>query len=85
MTNEEKARELATKNYQQEKNGASSYTIAVVSALEMADWKDKEWEEKIREWLTFNTNWASEYDENGRNPDYGKIDEMFNDIKKGLI
>lgn len=47
QTNEEKAREIAEKNYQQEKNGASSYTIAVVSAIEVADWKDHQFKEYL--------------------------------------
>lgn len=31
---------------------------------------------KVKKWLEFNTSWNMEYDEEGRNPDYGKIDEL---------
>lgn len=31
--------------------------------------------EKLKTWLKNNTDWDMEYDEEGRNPDYGKIDE----------
>lgn len=31
---------------------------------------------KVKRWLEFNTDWNMEYDEEGRNPDYGKIDEL---------
>jgi hypothetical protein len=31
---------------------------------------------KVKRWLEFNTDWNMEYDEGGRNPDYGKIDEL---------
>ena len=31
---------------------------------------------KVKRWLELETNWNMEYDEEGRNPDYGKIDEL---------
>ena len=31
---------------------------------------------KVRRWLELETDWNMEYDEEGRNPDYGKIDEL---------
>ena len=36
----------------------------------------QEFIEKVRNWLKINTNWDMEYDEEGRNLDYGKIDEL---------
>ena len=31
---------------------------------------------KVKRWLELETGWNMEYDEEGRNPDYGKIDEL---------
>lgn len=31
---------------------------------------------KLKKWLMMNTNWDMEYDEEGRNPNYGTIDEL---------
>lgn len=31
---------------------------------------------KVKRWLELNTNWNMEYDEEGRNDNYGKIDEL---------
>ena len=31
---------------------------------------------KVKRWLELETDWNMEYDEEGRNPDYGKIDEL---------
>lgn len=31
---------------------------------------------KLKKWLELETNWNMEYDEEGRNPNYGKIDEL---------
>ena len=31
---------------------------------------------KLKTWLKINTDWDMEYDEEGRNPDYGMIDEL---------
>lgn len=31
---------------------------------------------KLKTWLKINTNWDMEYDEEGRNDNYGKIDEL---------
>lgn len=31
---------------------------------------------KVRKWLEIETNWNMEYDEEGRNDNYGKIDEL---------
>ena len=31
---------------------------------------------KVKRWLEINTNWNMEYDEEGRNDNYGKIDEL---------
>lgn len=31
---------------------------------------------KVKRWLEIETDWNMEYDEEGRNPNYGKIDEF---------
>lgn len=31
---------------------------------------------KVKKWLELETNWGQEFDENGRNENYGKIDEL---------
>lgn len=36
----------------------------------------QEFIEKVKRWLKFETDWDYEYDEEGRNPNYGKIDEL---------
>ena len=36
----------------------------------------QEFIEKLKIWLKINTNWDMEYDEEGRNDNYGKIDEL---------
>ena len=36
----------------------------------------QEFIEKLKTWLKINTNWDMEYDEEGRNDNYGKIDEL---------
>ena len=48
-----------------------------------AEWADEhpkfskeEFIEKVKRWLKFETDWDMEYDEEGRNPNYGKIDEL---------
>jgi hypothetical protein len=45
----------------------------------------KKWERTsiagdVRLWLKHNTNWDQEYDECGRNENYGKIEELINVI-----
>jgi hypothetical protein len=36
----------------------------------------QQWIEKARRWLKSNTNWDDEWDEMGRNANYGKIEEF---------
>lgn len=36
----------------------------------------QEFIKKIKRWLQLETDWDMEYDEEGRNPNYGKIDEL---------
>jgi hypothetical protein len=42
--------------------------------IELVD--KKEFIAKLKTWLKINTNWDMEYDEEGRNDNYGKIDEL---------
>lgn len=54
--------------------------------IDGAIWADKhpksdtvnkqEFIEKLKNWLKINTDWDMEYDECGRNDNYGKIDEL---------
>lgn len=37
---------------------------------------------KLKTWLKINTNWDMEYDEEGRNDNYGKIDELVNYLEE---
>ena len=41
-----------------------------------ARWADKTMIEKACEWLKFNTNWDDEWDDMGRNMNYGMIEEF---------
>lgn len=43
---------------------------------EGAKWADRTLIEKACEWLKLNTNWDDEWDEMGRNMNYGKIEEF---------
>lgn len=40
--------------------------------------------DKACKWLKFNTNWDDEWDEMGRNSDYGKIEEFRKDMEERL-
>ena len=44
--------------------------------IEGAEWADKTMIEKACEWLRLNTNWDDEWDNQGRNMNYGKIREF---------
>lgn len=44
--------------------------------LEGAKWADKTMIDKACEWLKLNTDWDDEWDEMGRNIDYGMIEEF---------
>lgn len=37
---------------------------------------------KVRRWLELETDWNMEYDEEGRNDNYGKIDELVKYLEK---
>lgn len=41
-----------------------------------AKWADETMIEKACKWLKFNTNWDDEWDEMGKNIDYGMIEEF---------
>lgn len=41
-----------------------------------AEWADKTMIEKACRWLKFNTNWDDEWDDMGRNLNYGMIEEF---------
>ena len=38
--------------------------------------------ERVCEWLKMNTDWTDEWDDFGRNIDFGKIDELRKDIEE---
>ena len=38
--------------------------------------------ERVCEWLKMNTNWTDEWDDFGRNMDFGKIDELRKDMEE---
>ena len=37
---------------------------------------------KLKKWLELETDWNMEYIEDGRNPNYGKIDELISNLNK---
>lgn len=39
---------------------------------------------KVKRWLELETNWNMEYDEEGRNDNYGKIDELVKYLEEQL-
>lgn len=46
------------------------------ACIEMTEWSDKTLIDKACEWLKFNTNWDDEWDDMGRNLNYGMIEEF---------
>lgn len=46
------------------------------ACIEMAEWMQKTMIEKACQWLKFNTNWDDEWDDMGRNLNYGMIEEF---------
>ena len=38
--------------------------------------------ERVCKWLKMNTNWTDEWDDFGRNMDFGKIDELRKDMEE---
>ena len=53
---------------------AMNVTDADVNKPEMVN--KQEFITKVKKWLELETNWGQEFDENGRNENYGKIDEL---------
>ena len=66
----------AAKKYAQEKAGLD---ISIKEAYEDGMVDMLEW---VCGWLKFNTNWDMEWDECGRNLDFGKIDELRKDMEE---
>lgn len=46
------------------------------SFKEAVEWADKTMIERACKWLKFNTNWDDEWDDMGRNRNYGMIEEF---------
>lgn len=86
----EKEIELAMKDSVAETIYASGWGITpqVIDLLECAFTKGAEWADrnpkfskqefiaKVKRWLELETDWNMEYNEEGRNLNYGKIDEL---------
>lgn len=46
------------------------------ACIKMAEWEHKRLIEKLEKWIRGNTDWHDEYNWEGRNPNYGKVDEL---------
>ena len=46
------------------------------ACIQMAEWMQRKMIEKACEWLKFNTNWDDEWDDMGKNMNYGMIEEF---------
>lgn len=68
--------ELVAKQYSR-KNSAEDVSIKEAFEEGAADML-----ERVCEWLKMNTNWADEWDNVGRNIDFGKIDELRKDMEE---
>jgi hypothetical protein len=73
MTREEEIQKLIDEEIGIDNYGSSDYQVGVSDGVRLAD---KTMIEKACKWLKLNTNWDDEWDEMGRNMDYGKIEEF---------
>jgi hypothetical protein len=73
MTREEEIQKLIDEEIGIDNYGSSDYQVGVSDGVRLAD---KTMIEKACKWLKLNTNWDDEWDEMGRNANYGKIEEF---------
>lgn len=73
MTREEQIQKLIDEENGIDNYGSSDYQVGVCDGVRLAD---KTMIEKACKWLKFNTNWDDEWDEMGRNMNYGMIEEF---------
>lgn len=78
MTREEQIKKQADIyiGHQQDLGEDISITNKRDAFIKGAKWADKTMIDKACEWLKLNTNWDDEWDEMGRNMNYGKIEEF---------
>jgi len=65
--------------FRQPYRGSGNYSTSmnIKNAFqEGAEWADKTMIEKACKWLKFNTNWDDEWDDMGKNMNYGMIEEF---------
>ena len=75
-----KTTELA-ENYRQPFRGSGNH-ITSMDIREAYKEGAKDMLERVCAWLKFNTDWDMEWDECGRNLDFGKIDELRKDMEE---
>lgn len=73
MTREEEIQKLIDEENGIDNYGTCDYQVGVCDGVRLAD---KTMIEKACEWLKFNTDWNDEWDEMGRNMNYGMIEEF---------
>lgn len=73
MTREEQIQKLIDEENGIDNYGSLDYQVGVCDGVRLAD---KTMIEKACEWLKFNTNWDDEWDDMGRNMNYGMIEEF---------
>lgn len=73
MTREEQIQKLIDEENGIDNYGSSDYQVGVCDGVRLAD---KTMIEKACEWLKFNTNWDDEWDDMGKNRNYGMIEEF---------
>lgn len=69
--------------YKEETMEESTNKAIFESKVQSCDMVNKqEFIDKIKKWLELETDWNMEYIEDGRNPNYGKIDELISHLSK---
>ena len=73
--------EQLAENYRQPFRGSGNH-ITSVDIREAYESGAQDMLERVCEWLKMNTNWTDEWDDFGRNMDFGKIDELRKDMEE---
>ena len=73
--------EQLAENYRQPFRGAGNH-ITSMDIREAYEEGAQGMLERVCKWLKFNTDWDMEWDECGRNLDFGKIDELRKDMEE---
>jgi hypothetical protein len=76
MTRREEIEKAAFNYINSDAVSPENMQLAFGDFINGAQWADKTMIEKACEWLKFNTNWDDEWDDMGKNMNYGMIEEF---------